>query len=706
VGSWQKRLRAVLAVVMLGIIGVVGYTMRPREVRVAPTPTQKLEAKETIRTIGGAVIQLKGASKNVGVEFKEQVTYEDGTTKLIGVKIGVDNRGGRNFVVTADEAHIGKDQSSFDAKGHVHLTSDDGFEANAETATYAEAEKIVKAPGPVTYKQGRMSGSGVGFLYDTQRNTLWLSDQAVVDFAKTDTADEMHVKAGAAGFARTDRYMRFEKGTHLERAGQIIDSTDAMVFLFQDRDEPDRIELRGEARITGSAGLGTLQSMSARDLNLDYRDDGRSLQQATLAGNANIQMAPKNGVPGQRMTGEFMDISLNEDGSLSNLSSRDNVVVTLPATKDTPARTIRSTSLTAKGAPGEGLTSMTFQDGVTYNEAATKEHGARAAKSRVLDAKLDGPTGALKEATFTGGFRFDENTMHATSETATYQIDAGRLVLAASKGATAPQIADDTLTIDAESLDITLSPRRMSGKGNVKTLLQPSAKKAGQKDAVNRPGLLGETEIVNVMADSLQYDEETRKGTYSGNARLFQGDTAIKGEQIVLDETKGDLSATSTIPATPVTTILVIVDPDAAKDAKPTTTLVQAATFTYSDQTRQAIYETLVHMNGTQGDLRAGKITLFLDKEKNSLTKLDAVGMVTASVDKRTTTGNDLNYSAADEQYVFHGAPVKMIDADCQETTGKTLTFFKSSARVIVDGNEEVRTQTKGGGKCPQTPPE
>jgi lipopolysaccharide export system protein LptA len=208
------------------------------------------------------------------------------------------------------------------------------------------------------------------------------------------------------------------------------------------------------------------------------------------------------------------------------------------------------------------------------------------------------------------------------------------------------------------------------------------------------------------MADSLQYDEETRKGTYSGNARLFQGDTAIKGEQIVLDETKGDLSATSTIPATPVTTILVIVDPDAAKDAKPTTTLVQAATFTYSDQTRQAIYETLVHMNGTQGDLRAGKITLFLDKEKNSLTKLDAVGLVTASVDKRTTTGNDLNYSAAEQSYVFHGAPVKMIDADCQETTGKTLTFFKSSARVIVDGNEEVRTQTKGGGKCPQTPPE
>ena len=238
---------------MIGIIGAVAYTMRPREVRVAPQPTATLPPDTSIVVKGGDAVQLKGAARNVAVKFKEQVTTRDGQTKLIGAEIFVDNRGGRNFVVTADEAHIGKDQSAFDAKGHVHLTSDDGFEANAETATYVEAEKIVKAPGPVTYKQGRMSGSGVGFLYDTQRNTIWLSDQAVVDFAKTDTADEMHVKAGAAGFARTDRYMRFEKGTHLERAGQVIDSTDAMVFLFQDRDEPDRIELRGDARITGSA---------------------------------------------------------------------------------------------------------------------------------------------------------------------------------------------------------------------------------------------------------------------------------------------------------------------------------------------------------------------------------------------------------------------------------------------------------------------
>ena len=36
-----------------------------------------------------------------------------------------------------------------------------------------------------------------------------------------------------------------------------------------------------------------------------------------------------------------------------------------------------------------------------------------------------------------------------------------------------------------------------------------------------------------------------------------------------------------------------------------------------------------------------------------------------------------------------------------RETIGRTLTFFKSTNNIVVDGNQQVRTQTKGGnGKC------
>ena len=60
-----------------------------------------------------------------------------------------------------------------------------------------------------------------------------------------------------------------------------------------------------------------------------------------------------------------------------------------------------------------------------------------------------------------------------------------------------------------------------------------------------------------------------------------------------------------------------------------------------------------------------------------------------------------MTYTTADERYVVTGAPVTIVDECGRETTGKTLTFVKATDTIVVDGNEQIRTQTKGGGKCP-----
>ena len=54
-------------------------------------------------------------------------------------------------------------------------------------------------------------------------------------------------------------------------------------------------------------------------------------------------------------------------------------------------------------------------------------------------------------------------------------------------------------------------------------------------------------------------------------------------------------------------------------------------------------------------------------------------------------------------RYEIAGTPGRFVDA-CNESAGRTLTFFRSSDRVIIDGNEEVRTESRGG-KCPGRPP-
>ena len=65
------------------------------------------------------------------------------------------------------------------------------------------------------------------------------------------------------------------------------------------------IELRGNGAITGGAASGTLRAMQARDINLDYADDGRTLQHATLAGEAASRWPARTAAqPGQRLAAE------------------------------------------------------------------------------------------------------------------------------------------------------------------------------------------------------------------------------------------------------------------------------------------------------------------------------------------------------------------------------------------------------------------
>jgi lipopolysaccharide transport protein LptA len=301
----------------------------------------------------------------------------------------------------------------------------------------------------------------------------------------------------------------------------------------------------------------------------------------------------------------------------------------------------------------------------------------------------------LVDARFNTGFVFTEDTMRATADHAVYRVEQGTMALAGSTST--PHLENEALTIDANAIDVSLTPLHLTAAGNVRSVMLPPKK--GDATATKRPGLLGEAEPVQIVAAKLIYDETAKRADYSGQARLLQGETTIFADSLTLDETRGDVIANGK-----VVTTLVIAEKDKPAAGKVKPMIGRAGSFTYSDQTRMATYTTTAQLDGDQGNLRAAKIEMKLAKADNTLDGLEATGQVTALVDKRTVTGAHLAYSPGDDKYVVTGAPVRMIDADCQETSGKTLTFWKASDRFIVDGNEEVRTQTKGGGKCPATP--
>ena len=694
--SWQKRARLFVAAIAVAVIAVVAYTMRPREAVAPAAPVGPIDPRSKIETRGADVIRWKGADRDLRLEFQRQVTYTDDQTRLFDVKVVADNRSGRNYTITGKEARIGKGESAFHVSGDVRMETSDGLVAHSTEATYTDAEKMVRAPGPVKFSRGRMQGTGTGFVYDEQRDALTILENADVHFAAEGKEGPIDVKAGTFTYARRDRYMRFERTMHMDRAGQLIDADLAHVRLYPDRDETDLIELRGNARVTGGSQMGALKSMASKDMNLKYAEDGRTLQHATLATGGEVELATRTGVTAQRLNAELMDVALDPDGSVRSLAARDAVTATLPATADTGTRTILSKALTATGNP-QGIREMQFQEGVEYREAATKSHPARIARAQTLDASLEAATGMLVEARFRGNFDFTDGQMRATSDDAVYNVVVGSLSL--SGKAVTPHLADEALTIDANAIGVTLDPTKITAAGRVRSNMLPASKPAGTAAAAKRPGILGEKEPVQIIAEKLAYDEATRKADYSGQVKLIQGETTIHADTLTLDETKGDLLANGK-----VVTNLLITGKDTTAKTKPT--IAKAGSFTYSDQTRLATYTTAAQLDGEQGNLRAGKIELRLAKGDNALEGLEADGQVTALVDRRTVTGDHLSYSPSDDKYIVTGAPVKMVDADCQESSGKTLTFWKASDRVLIDGNNEVRGQTKGGGKCPATPPQ
>ena len=690
---WQKRARVGLGVFAVTFAVVLWLMMGERQ-GPAPAPVvERLDPKSATEIKGGDAVQVKGAKQDIRVEFASQVLYTDGRTKYTNFKAFVDDRGGRSFAITGDEAWVGKDLSAYDVTGNVQLKTSDGLTATTPQASFAEADGILKGTGPVQFQRGRTTGSGVGFTYDRSLDRLWLLDKAQIQVAPSKDTGGMKVTSGSAGYSRAERYMRFERRMRLERDAQVIEADNATVFLLHDRDEPETLELRGHSSITGSGGSGSLQGMQAADINLRYASDGRTLESAVLTRQASVRVARPDGSVGQTLEADVIDTGLAPDGAVTRLLGRDNVRVTIPASGEAAARTVTGPLVNGVGEPGRGLTAMTFEDGVEYREDASKGTSGRVARGKTLKAALTAD-GAIDQADFTDGFRFEDGKLVATSTTAVYQIAKAILALRSPNGATAPHLEDDRVSLNARVIDVTLTPRQLRASGKVSAQFS-----GGRREGERGTTLLSDKEPVLVNAESFTFDETSGNGAYSGGAVLWQEQSAthIRADSITLNEKVGTLAATGKVVATlPIA--------GRRDDASKGTSLAQAGEFRFEDVKRTATFTKQAQFEGVQGNLRADRIELLLAPKDNTLERLDGEGSVTALVETRQASGQSLTYHPAEEKYVLAGAPVRLVRG-CQESTGRTLTFYRASDNVLVDGNQEMRVQTRGGSKCPDAHP-
>src|SRR5918995_1686889 len=356
--AWQKRARLFVLAIAVSVVAVVFLTTRRREEPPPPVPVERGDPAATIESSGAFLVQVKGERETVRIEAKKKHSDQPANHRLIKVKV-TSVRQGKTFVAIGDEARVGENQTNLDMKGNVVMTSSDGLEATAESATYHQSEGIVRGPGPITFKRGRMSGSGVDFSYDEHQDLLGLADQTKVKLAPDKTgADATDITAGSAVLARADKFVSFERAVHIVRGSQVIDADSALGNLTESQEHLTGLELQGNARIeTPKAQPGDLKLMSGDAINLTYYENSDLVQSAIVTGGAALRIAAEKGAAESVLHADNIEIGMAPDGStLTSLNARDHVVFDLSTAQDQPAKKVTSNALVASGTAGQGLT--------------------------------------------------------------------------------------------------------------------------------------------------------------------------------------------------------------------------------------------------------------------------------------------------------------------------------------------------------------
>ena len=706
---WQKAARLVIAAFVIVFVAVVVVALRRPAPADGPATTPRTRPDTIAETRGGTTKRYSpDGEETFTLDFEDQLAYPDGRNILKNATIRLPEENGRRINVTGGEMQIvmgeGGGLSTVNATHGVKLEGSDGLVVTSDRASFDEQSGILTAPGDVQFARGRMSGSGTGATYDRNRDVLWLLANARIDVTPDPAGGgAIQATASSAGLARAEHYINLAGGARIVTDGRTLAARNMTIHLTEDDRAVRTMALRGDSRITGSGSGAAAEDMAAQDIDLTYSPDGRTLQQAKLMEKADVQLAGA----GKRITARLIELHLGPDGStVTTLNADEKVQLSLPAAGAEPARRIDAATLRSGGP--EGIQTAAFAGGVTFKELRAGGRGAppaeRTGRSQTLVVETQPGLGDIKQADFRGNVQIQDGNTSAEGKRAIYHVAADAFDLIPSPGDAGPpsSVNDGRVLVNARTIKFTVGTRKLDADTDVRSSLQPQARgeekrqgakgspPASGKDGGRLPSMLKENEPVNVTANRLAYDGAAGLATYEGDARLFQGQTQIQADTIVIDDRSGNLTARGR-----VRSVMFFEETDAkTKATRLVPTRATSETLVYTEDKRIATYTAgpsgKANVVGPQGDVTADRIELFLKEGSNELERAEAHVGVTAREGTRIATGTHLVYTTANETYVMNGSPVEIeekMPGECRVTVATSVTFRKSNVDTTIKSN-------------------
>jgi LPS export ABC transporter protein LptC/lipopolysaccharide transport protein LptA len=650
-GPHARLLRRLLLTVVLAVVASVVWTYRrSSEARTpASEPTPAAAAGDT-RTENLVFKKFQGERLAWMLAAREMVGKEGEEMRLRGVDfsfsyVSQGKPGKGNIVADACTYTPNVQRALFE--GNVVVTTEEGFELRTDALIYRGDKGVAKSDRAVQFKRKDVSGSSTGFTYMAEEGSLEL-DADVVVVVQDEANPATEIRAARATLVREEKTLRFLGGVTVKQAADVLTAQrfetdfgdDHVIYRARAIDD---VVLKTAGSLPGTAGVagaGGPRDLRCRKLDLWFRPN-RLLQEATAGPDAELTLmpGPKDPRERRRLGARFLAFGYDEQGRLQEVRGQ----------KDS---WMRAEPL----APGKGE--------------------ARRLAAQSFIARINTTTGAAEYIEFTKDVQFEEGTRKATAQKAYYEGATQMLSLKES-----PELLDtrEGSTLVAEAIDIGSRSGDIAARHDVQHVLR---RKGGG-------GLLsGSGQPVLVSARFFDYDGRTKVGIYKQDALLRAGKDEVRGSEIRLIEKDGlrRLEASGG-----VVTLLHPRREGAA--AAPAPVDGRSRDMVYDEAKRELLYRGDVAIKQGVVSIRGPQATIELTADGADVRTMRAGEPVQVEQGERKAQGARATYDPRAGTMALEGEPVTLVDAR-QHVQGRAVTFNLGDDRVVVDGQEQARTQT------------
>jgi LPS export ABC transporter protein LptC/lipopolysaccharide transport protein LptA len=697
---------------------------------------QNPELSKTVTSVveGYERREMDGDRLSLLVRAARDITFADGHHELEEVQLESYPEGSdKPNQVKSRRAIFDREKGRVTFTGDVNIETRDGLIAKTETITYDIKSETADTASPLTFTRENLTGHSTGASVDAKNKTLLLRAAVEVTVnpeakpdaapAKGSRAQPVTIRAMRATYDEKALHLAFMGGATAEQ-GQDIMSGDVISAHLNDKRRLQKIEARGNSYLR-SMTQGRAAEAHARDMDF-FLDNDQQLQQAV--GTNDVTARTLDADSEAQLTGSTkLTVNFEAQGErslLKEMRAEGRSVLHLAAPKsrasDPKAANKRLTAdavnlyWRSKGqdleraeaignaelfiepvqsnatADRKTLTAARF-DGDFYETGnlarnftatggvkavfdpmqPTESRAQRTLTSQKMTASFVRETQDVNQVDASGDAKFNEQDRNGRANNLTYTAADETVRLRGGE----PTVWDSRARTKALEIDSDTRNDISYSRGKTATTYYSQEQTGGATpfQKVKSP--------VYIVSDRAEFRHTTGVAVYTGNARAWQDDNFVRGDQLTLYRENKRMESQGNVQSA-----LYQVrrkEQDGGKSVVPV--FATADRMWYSDTDRLVHYEGNVDVKQGTDRITSAVTDVYLLKETNDVEKSVAQRDVVLTQPGRRGTGDWAQYTAADETVVLKGAPARVEDSENGSNEASRLTVYLRDSRVVAD---------------------